>query len=158
MATKKVASLTFIGRPFPYTMMDEQDSFNKVNMQMENDADFQKFLTDNHFENKRSTMIAFGPESFMYWYGVVTDQQIDVPKGMMKYVLPKGEIAVEKDNGDLSSYSLPQKYIVQHFFSKLEKEDIKVYENPGDSDTPFFVQDLDLAAKKLTQFWYLKAE
>lgn len=158
MAKEKVASLTFIGRPFPNSMMDEHRSFNKTNMQMENDEEFRDFLTKNGFENNRSTMIAFGPENFMYWYGVLTDKEVAVPKGMMKYVLPEGEIAVEESAGDLSNFSLPQNYIVPTFFDKLEKEGIKVYENPGDSDTPFFVQDLDLKNKKLRQIWYLDGE
>ena len=158
MAKKEIESLTFIGRPFPYTMMDDQKTFGKVNMQMENDEDFQKFLQENGFEKQRSSMFVFGPESFMYWYGIVTNKDIETPKSMMKYVLPKGEIAEEESDAQLNYFSLPAHYLVETFFKKLMKENISVFQNPGDSDTPYLVQDLNLDSKKLKQFWYLSAK
>ncbi len=75
----------------------------------------------------------------------------------MKYVLPKAEIAEEQETGALSNFNLPLNYIVPDFFGKLEKRGIKVFANPGDSETPYLIQDLDLDNKKLTKIWYLKA-
>lgn len=158
MAKEKVASLTFIGRPFPATMMDDQKTFGKVNMQMENDDDFKKFLADNGLENKRASMFVFGPESFMYWYGIVTDQNLEVPKTMMKYVLPAGKVATQDQAAQMNYFSLPAHYLVENFFKKLMKEGIEVYQNPGDSNTPYFLQDFDLKTKNLHQFWYLDNE
>lgn len=157
MADKKLQSLTFIGRPFPDGMMDAQRTFTKSNLEMEKDENFQKFLKDNNLADHRTVMIDFGPDHFMYWYGIVTDQKVEVPKGLMKFVLPEAEVAQEESNGNLTNFNLPLNYIVPTFFKALTDRGIEVYENPGDSETPYFLQDLNLTTKKLVQTWYLKA-
>lgn len=158
MAKQTVEKLIFIGRPFPHTLMDEHRTFTQSNLQMENDEVFKKFLQDNDLEDTRSSMIVFGPENFMYWYGVVVEKELKVPNGLMKYVLPKAEIDLETEKGNLTNFNLPQNYIVPTFFKKLEDEGIKVYENPGDSETPYLVQTLSLSKNELKQFWYLMAK
>lgn len=158
MAKDSVKKLTFIGRPFPSAMMDEQKTFGKVNMDMENDDNFKKFLSDNDLEDKRATMFVFGPDNFMYWYGIITDQDLIVPKEMMKYDLPAGPVASEEQTAALNYFSLPAHYLVENFFKKVMQEGIKVYQNPGDSNTPYFVQVLNLRTKNLHQFWYLDKE
>lgn len=157
MVDRTIEEKVFVGRPFMGTMMDERRTFTQTNMEMENDETLQKFLKDNNLENRRSVLIVYGPENFMYWYGILVDPDVEVPNGLMKYVLPKAEIAEEKEDGNLSSFSLPLNYIVPNFFDKLEKRGIKVFANPGDSETPYLIQDLDMDAKKLTKIWYLKA-
>ncbi len=156
MATKKLESLTFIGRPFPPNMMSDNKSFQGVNAKMEQDEVFKKFLSDNHLEDKRTTMIQFGPDNYMYWYGVLAKVDTPVPKGLMKFTLPKAQVVQEESTAMINTFDLPINFLVQDFFKKVIKEGIKVYQNPGDSDTPYLVQDLNLKTKKLTQTWYLK--
>ena len=87
--------------PFPDAMMDEQKSFTEVNQQMEMMKFSKNFLADNNLENKRTVMVVFGPENFMYWYGVLVDD-IEVPTGLMKFELPKAEVAeIEQENQNL---------------------------------------------------------
>ena len=101
-------------------------------------------------------MVVFGPENFMYWYGVVTDKEVNVPTGLMKFALPKAEIAEEEESGEQPIFNLPLNVIVPQFFKKLTDEGVEVFENPGDSETPYLLQDLDLKQKKLKQIWYIK--
>ena len=119
MAVKQINELTFIGRPFTDTMMDGQKTFTQTNMEMENDETFKKFLADNDLTDKRTSMVVFGPENFMYWYGVVTDKEVNVPTGLMKFALPKAEIAEEEESGEQPIFNLPLNVIVPQFFKKL---------------------------------------
>lgn len=158
MNKKVLDKVTFVGRPFPDSLIDEQKTFAQANMQMESDPVFQKFLKDNNLENNRANMVVFGPENFMYWYGVLAPNVENIPSGLMKFELPKAEVAQEEsDNQSLSSFSMPLNATIQAFLKKLIENGVKVYENVGDSDTPYVVQDLDLDNKKLTQTLYLKA-
>ena len=157
MNKKVLDKVTFVGRPFPDSLIDEQKTFTQANMQMESDPVFQKFLKDNNLENNRANMVVFGPENFMYWYGVLAPNVENIPSGLMKFELPKAEVAQEEsDNQSLSSFSMPLNATIQAFLKKLIENGVKVYENVGDSDTPYVVQDLDLDNKKLTQTLYLK--
>lgn len=158
MNKKVLDKVTFVGRPFPDSLIDEQKTFTQANMQMESDPVFQKFLKDNNLENNRANMVVFGPENFMYWYGVLAPNVENIPSGLMKFELPKAEVAQEEsDNQSLSAFSMPLNATIQAFLKKLIENGVKVYENVGDSDTPYVVQDLDLDNKKLTQTLYLKA-
>ncbi|KRL21127.1 hypothetical protein [Lactobacillus gallinarum] len=98
------------------------------------------------------------PDSFMYWYGVVTDVEADkVPTGLMKFELPKAEIDEEvEENQNLVYFNLPLNSTVPNFVKKVVANGVKVYENLGDSDTPYIVWNLDLDTKKLTQAFYVK--
>lgn len=154
---REINILTFVGRPFNPTMMNG-GTFSKANMQVENDQVFQKFLAKNKLADVRASMVVFAPESYLYWYGtIVARQNLKLPKGLMKFVLPQGKIALEESQGAANSLDLPLNFMVQQFFKKLIARGIKVYQNPGDSDTPYFIQALNLKQKKLTQFWYLQA-
>lgn len=153
---KNIEKKLFVGRPFPDAMMNEQKSFTEVNQQMENDEVFQKFLADNNLENKRTVMVVFGPENFMYWYGVLVGD-IEVPTGLMKFELPKAEVAeIEQENQNLVFFNLPLNGTMPEFIHKIVSDDIEVYQNIGDSDTPYVTWDLDMDTKKLTQDLYLK--
>ena len=144
---KNIKKKLFVGRPFPDAMMDEQKSFTEVNQQMENDEVFQKFLADNNLENKRTVMVVFGPENFMYWYGVLVDD----------FELPKAEVAeIEQENQNLVFFNLPLNGTMPEFIHKIVSEGIEVYQNIGDSETPYVTWDLDMDTKKLTQDLYLK--
>ncbi len=81
MADRTIEEKVFVGRPFMGTMMDERRTFTKTNMEMENDETLQKFLKDNGLENRRSVMLVYGPENFMYWYGILVDPSVEVPNG-----------------------------------------------------------------------------
>ena len=149
--------VTFVGRPFPDQVMDEQKTFNQANMEMEQNKVFQDFISKNNLKNTRSSLVVFGPENFMYWYGVVASNETAVPKGLMKFVLPKTQVAVEeKDNQNISFFSQPLNVIISQFLAAVAYEGIKIYQNPGDSLTPYVLQNLNLDTKKLTQELYLE--
>ena len=149
--------VTFVGRPFPDQLMDEQKTFNQSNIEMEQNQVFQDFIAKNDLTNTRSNMVVFGPENFMYWYGVIAPNEVEVPKGLMKFVLPEAQVAItEKDNQNISFFSQPLNMVISQFLAAVADEGIKIYQNPGDSLTPYVVQTLNFATKKLTQELYLE--
>lgn len=149
--------VTFVGRPFPDQLMDEQKTFNQSNMEMEQNQVFQDFIAKNDLTNTRSNMVVFGPENFMYWYGVIAPNEVEVPKGLMKFVLPEAQVAItEKDNQNISFFSQPLNMVISQFLAAVADEGIKIYQNPGDSLTPYVVQTINFATKKLTQELYLE--
>lgn len=148
--------ITFVGRPFSDQMIDEQKTYNNCNIELEQDQQFQQFLTDNELTN-RSSMVVFGPENFMYWYGVLTSEVTELPQGLMKFTLPKAQVAVEEQKQQNQSFfAQPLNMVIPQFLQTVREEGIQTYENPGDSLTPYFVQKLDLETKKLTQMLYLE--
>lgn len=148
--------ITFVGRPFSDQMIDEQKTYNNCNIELEQDQQFQQFLTDNELTN-RSSMVVFGPENFMYWYGVLTSEVTELPQGLMKYTLPKAQVAVEeREQQNQSFFAQPLNMVIPQFLQTVREQGIQTYENPGDSLTPYFVQKLDLETKKLTQMLYLE--
>ncbi len=149
--------VTFVGRPFPDQLMDEQKTFTESNMAMEQDQTFLNFIAQNNLNNTRSSLVVFGPENFMYWYGVIAPNEIEVPRGLMKFVLPETQVAVEeKDNQNISFFSQPLNVVISQFLATVADTGIKIYQNPGDSLTPYILQNLDLKTKKLTQELYLE--
>ena len=149
--------VTFVGRPFPDQLMDEQKTFNQSNIEMEQNQVFQDFIAKNDLTNTRSNMVVFGPENFMYWYGVIAPNEVEVPRGLMKFVLPEAQVAItEKDNQNISFFSQPLNMVISQFLAAVADEGIKIYQNPGDSLTPYVVQTLNFATKKLTQELYLE--
>ena len=149
--------VTFVGRPFPDQLMDEQKTFTESNMAMEQDQTFLNFIAQNNLNNTRSSLVVFGPENFMYWYGVIAPYEIEVPRGLMKFVLPETQVAVEeKDNQNISFFSQPLNIVISQFLATVADTGIKIYQNPGDSLTPYVLQNLDLKTKKLTQELYLE--
>lgn len=149
--------VTFVGRPFPDQLMDEQKTFTESNMAMEQDQTFLNFIAQNNLNNTRSNLVVFGPENFMYWYGVIAPNEIEVPRGLMKFVLPETQVAVEeKDNQNISFFSQPLNIVISQFLATVADTGIKIYQNPGDSLTPYVLQNLDLKTKKLTQELYLE--
>ncbi|MCT6811576.1 MAG: hypothetical protein M3029_00355 [Lactobacillus helsingborgensis] len=149
--------VTFVGRPFPDQLMDEQKTFTESNMAMEQDQTFLNFIAQNNLNNTRSSLVVFGPENFMYWYGVIAPNEIEVPRGLMKFVLPETQVAVEeKDNQNISFFSQPLNIVISQFLATVADTGIKIYQNPGDSLTPYVLQNLDLKTKKLTQELYLE--
>ncbi|MCO6535021.1 MULTISPECIES: hypothetical protein [unclassified Lactobacillus] len=148
--------ITFVGRPFSDQMIDEQKTYNNCNIELEQDQQFQQFLTDNELTN-RSSMVVFGPENFMYWYGVLTSEVTELPQGLMKFTLPKAQVAVEeREQQNQSFFAQPLNIVIPQFLQTVREQGIQTYENPGDSLTPYFVQKLDLETKKLTQMLYLE--
>ncbi|BDR60205.1 hypothetical protein [Lactobacillus xylocopicola] len=155
---KLLEKANFIGRPFADQLMDEQKTFTRCNLELEQDPVFQQFLADHHLETKRSSMVVFGLENFMYWYGVLVSDEVKCPQGLMRFALPPAEVAlVESDAAGLASLNQPLNQVLPAFLAKISSNGIQVYENPGDSQTPYIVQDLNLATKKLAQMLYLDA-
>lgn len=155
--TKQVEKKVFVGTPFPDSMMDAQKSFSESNKMVEENDTFKQFLKENDLENKRTAMVVFGPENFMYWYGVITDGDIEVPKGLMKFELPKAEVAEEViENSNPVFFDLPLNSVLPEFIKKVAESGVEVYENMGDSPVPYIVEDMDLDNKKLTQTLYVK--
>ena len=149
--------VTFVGRPFPDQLMDEQKTFTESNIAMEQDQTFLNFIARNNLNNTRSSLVVFGPENFMYWYGVIAPNEIEVPRGLMKFVLPETQVAVEeKDNQNISFFSQPLNIVISQFLATVADTGIKIYQNPGDSLTPYIVQTLNFDTKKLTQELYLE--
>lgn len=149
--------VTFVGRPFPDQLMDEQKTFTESNMAMEQDQTFLNFIAQNNLNNTRSSLVVFGPENFMYWYGVIVLNEVEVPKGLMKFVLPEAQVAIkEKEKQNISFFSQPLNIVISQFLAAVADEGIKIYQNPGDSLTPYVLQNLDLKTKKLTQELYLE--
>ena len=102
-------------------------------------------------------MVVFGPENFMYWYGVVAPSNIKVSQGLMKFVLPETQVAIEeKTDQNISFFSQPLNMVISQFLAAVADEGIKIYQNPGDSLTPYVLQNLNLDTKKLTQELYLE--
>lgn len=156
--TKQIEKKTFVGRAFPDSMMDAQRTFSEANKQVEDNETFQKFLADNNLQNKRTSMVVFGPENFMYWYGVLVDSDVEVPSGLLKYDLPKAEVAEEtSENQNVIFFDLPLNTILPEFLKKVVDSGVEVYENIGDSPVPYVLADMDLDNKKLTQTLYVKA-
>ena len=113
--------VTFVGRPFPDQLMDEQKTFNESNMEMEQNQVFQDFIAKNDLTNTRSNMVVFGPENFMYWYGVIAPNKVEVPKGLMKFVLPEAQVAItEKDNQNISFFSQPLNMVISQFLKFIK--------------------------------------
>ncbi|MCT6876979.1 MAG: hypothetical protein M3Z39_02070 [Lactobacillus apis] len=149
---------TFVGRPFSDQLMDDQRTFSSCNVEMEQNQVFQAFLDEHELTDQRASMIVFGPENFMYWYGVLVPDEVEVPSGLMRFVLPQNEVALEElDQQNLAFFSQPLNSVLPTFLQKVGDEGIQMYENPGDSLTPYFVQTLNLATKKLAQMLYLDA-
>ncbi|MDF7683670.1 hypothetical protein PT287_09190 [Lactobacillus sp. ESL0679] len=149
--------LTFVGRPFPDAMMDQEKTFSGCNLEMENNVVFQKFLKSNHLTGKRSSLVVFGPENFMYWYGVIAPKEVKVPAGLMKFVLPQTQVArVELPEQSLAFFNQPLNFVLPELIGKVTDAGIQVYENMGDSTTPYILQSLDLDTKKLSQDLYLE--
>lgn len=157
MQIKETKAMNFVGRPFPSAMLNEDKGFANANQKVEQDQEFRKFLEANQL-NSRASMVVFGPDSYMYWYGVLLDQDVKVPSTLMKFTLPNAQIAQEEASGNISQLSLPLNFLVSKFFKKLAEAGQEVYENPGDSNTPYFVQNVDLDQHKAEQIWYLQAK
>lgn len=137
--------------------MDDKHSYMTQIAEMENDPVFKKFLEDNKLSNQRASLIVFAPESFMYWYGIATSEDIqDIPKELMKYELPAAEVAeIEFENYNMTFFSQPLNFVVPTFMEQLSKNNVMVHENPGDSQNPYLLSKLDLQTKKLDQILYL---
>ncbi|WEV43153.1 hypothetical protein OZX56_06290 [Lactobacillus sp. ESL0684] len=154
---KLQTELTFIGRPFADHLMNEQKSFTECNQELENDAGFQQFLTANHLEKQRGSLVVFGPENFMYWYGVIAPSVVETPAGLMKFVLPEGQVAQEElANQSLAFFAQPLNVVIPEFLQKISAAGITTYENLGDSMTPYVLQTLDTTTQTLTQRLYLE--
>lgn len=154
--TQNIEKLTFIGRPYSSKQSDSQRSFVHAYQEMEADPVFQKFITDNDFGSKRANLLVFSTEDFMYWYGVVTNKDLKVPSGLLRYVLPKAEVAQKQIPDSSNAFLQPINTLVGGFLKQLNQDGVKYYQNLGDSPTPYILQELD-DNKKLTQTLYLKA-
>lgn len=139
--------------------MDGQRSFSAQVQETENDPVFKKFLEKNKLTKQRASLVVFGPETFMYWYGVATDKKINqLPKQLSHYELPAAQVAEEETpNMNLAFFSQPLNFVIPTFLDKLAQAGVTYHENPGDSNTPYLLTTLDLSTKKLDQILYLES-
>ena len=73
MKKEKYSAHNFIGKVFMPNQIDENKTYTIAIQEMENDPVFQKFIKDNGYENERASLVVFGPENFMFWYGILAD-------------------------------------------------------------------------------------
>ncbi|KRL63847.1 hypothetical protein [Lactobacillus psittaci] len=157
METREFEKRYFYGRPFPASLIDENRSYSVQNMTMEQDDEFLAFLKENDLEANRANLVVFNPDSFMYWYGAITDKMISDRHGLLKFDLPQAKVASEISEGTIANLSMPLNAAIPTFLKKVTASGIKVYENLGDSQTPYVLQMVDLNTKKLTQILYLES-
>lgn len=149
--------MNLIGKVFLPNQMDNQRSFGQQVQETENDPIFKKFLEKNGLTNQRASLVVFAPDTFMFWYGVVTDKKIkQLPKQLNHFELPASEVAeIETDGMNLSFFSQPLNFVIPTFLDKLAQAQVTFHENPGDSQNPYLLTTLNLTNKKLEQVLYL---
>ena len=159
MKKEKLGAMNFIGKVFLPAQIDKNKSYAQQVQETENDPNFKKFLEKNGFTNQRASLIVFAPETFMFWYGVVTEKNIkQLPKQLNHFVLPSCEVAeIDTDNMNMGFFSQPLNFVIPTFLDKLAQTDVVFHENPGDSKYPYFLNTLNLSTKKLAQMLYLDA-
>lgn len=159
MKKEKFSEMNFIGKVFLPAQIDKNKSYAQQVQETENDSVFKKFLEKNGFTNQRSSLIVFAPETFMFWYGIVTDKKINqLPKQLNHFTLPACEVAqIDTDNMNLGFFSQPLNFVIPTFLDKLAQTDVVFHENPGDSKYPYLLTTLNLSTKKLAQSLYLDA-
>lgn len=153
----EVPNLHFVGRVFTNHQMDASQSFQAANQACEQDAVLQDLFANNNAQ-QRANLIVFGPTNFTYWYGVVSAKKITQPKGLLAYDLPAAICAQAVTSGGLGNFSLPLRPILTGFLQKAAEAGFKIYENLGDSNTPYILRTVDLKHKKMTTRVYLAAK
>lgn len=91
----EINELTFIGKAFPDRMMDANGTFAAANQELEADPAFQAFVKEAGLAGQRASLIVFGPENFMYWYGVIAPKDSEVG-GLLKFSLPSARVFQKK--------------------------------------------------------------
>lgn len=158
MKKEKYSAHNFIGKVFMPNQIDENKTYTIAIQEMENDPVFQKFIKDNGYENERASLVVFGPENFMFWYGILADDKQMSVAGLNKFELPASEIAeIDTPYSNLAFFSQPLNFVIPTFLDKLSKDGITMYENLGDSEKPYVLAKLNLETKELAQILYLDA-
>lgn len=157
MEKKKLSEMNFIGKVFLPAQIDKNKSYAQQVQETENDPIFKKFLEKNGFTNQRASLIVFAPETFMFWYGIVTEKKIkQLPKQLNHFMLPAGEGAeIDTENMNIGFFSQPLNFVIPTFLDKLAQSDVVFHENPGDSKYPYLLSTLNLSTKQLAQTMYL---
>lgn len=156
MKKEKYSAHNFIGKVFMPNQIDENKTYTAAIQEMENDPVFQKFIKDNGCENERASLVVFGPENFMFWYGILADDKQMPVAGLNKFELPASEIAeIDTPDSNLAFFSQPLNFVIPTFLDKLSKDGITMYENLGDSEKPYVLAKLNLETKELAQILYL---
>ena len=158
MKKEKYSAHNFIGKVFMPNQIDENKTYTIAIQEMENDPVFQKFIKDNGYENERASLVVFGPENFMFWYGILADDKQMPVAGLNKFELPASEIAeIDTPDSNLEIFSQPINFVIPTFLDKLSKDVITMYENLGDREKPYVLAKLNLETKELAQILYLDA-
>lgn len=157
MIKKNLPKKYFVGKVFLPSEIDDQRSFASQIMKVENDPIFNKWIEKNNFK-QRSSLIVFGPETFMFWYGVLIDQDIDFPEKFSKYELPEAKVVeFTTENSDLNYFNQPINISISAFLKKLDQKNVTYHENMGEAENPYIISKVDLDTKKLTQILFLDA-
>ena len=123
MKKEKYSAHNFIGKVFMPNQIDENKTYTAAIQEMENDPVFQKFIKDNGYENERASLVVFGPENFMFWYGILADDKQMPVAGLNKFELPASEIAeINTPDSNLAFFSQPLNFVIPTFLDKLSKE------------------------------------
>lgn len=143
----------FVGKPFSDQEMAADTSFKQQIMTMEADPNWQQVVKATGQENQRAALLVFGLDNFMFWYGLN-----DIPKQeqFLTYRLPQAQVASLTIPGKLPTLMGPLKLLLPTFLSKLGQEKIPIYENLGDSPTPYILLQADLEKETITESLYLK--
>lgn len=152
----EIEALTFIGKAFPDAMMDSNASFGGCNQSVEEDEAFQKFVKDHDLGENRANLIVFGPEHFMYWYGVAIPEEVDQVPGLLKFSLPKAKVFQKEESASAVAFELPLNFELPKFMNEAGELGDKFQTSMVENLTPYILRQLDLANKKLTKTMYLE--
>ncbi|MFS8963184.1 hypothetical protein NYF20_08560 [Lactobacillus delbrueckii] len=150
----EINELTFIGKAFPDRMMDANGTFAAANQELEADPAFQAFVKEAGLAGQRASLIVFGPENFMYWYGVIAPKDSEV-SGLLKFSLPSARVFQKEETANAAYFDLPLNFELPRFLDEAgdlgSDFQAQLEENPN----PYILRQLDLGSKKLTKSLYL---
>ncbi|GHV98493.1 hypothetical protein lacNasYZ03_11050 [Lactobacillus nasalidis] len=150
----EINELTFIGKAFPDRMMDANGTFAASNQELEEDPAFQKFVQEAGVGNQRASLIVFGPENFMYWYGVLAPQA-SAPAGLLKFALPQARVFQKEETANAAYFDLPLNFELPRFLDEAGDLGSDFQLRLEENSNPYILRQLDLDSKKLTKSLYL---
>ncbi|APT18896.1 hypothetical protein FC62_GL000540 [Amylolactobacillus amylotrophicus DSM 20534] len=142
MEQKKFEKLTFIGKPFLQIAPNDGNGYFAAYQEVEESADFVGLDETNDLERNRAGLVIFGPETFMYWQGMLYKGEADLPKGLMKYELPASNAVVDEKNGNESIFQLPLNLTIPTLLADIKQAGIEVPANLGLSEKPYVLNVL----------------
>lgn len=155
MEQKKLEKQTFIGKPFLQIAPNDGNGYFAAYQEVEVIAEFTALDDSNELDKNRAGLVIFGPETFMYWQGMLYKGKAELPKGLMKYELPESNAVVDEKNGNESIFQLPLNLTIPTLLADIKKAGISVPENLGLSEKPYVLNVLYPDQQKYTAAVYL---